>query len=177
VETYRITSDIERVETSVTLAGRRVGVRTALVLLAGALFASGLVGVLAPNLGSPVLFVPIGLAPLYVAALVAFVRPGDGRPIEMQLLDRVRFARSTSVLANLGRAEMETGMKVLDLMKEEFSVKDVRAGEEVKANLTALDMPFTVRSDSNLRLVINDLRITVRRKEGSDEIAVTIQKA
>jgi hypothetical protein len=177
METYRITSDIERVETSVTVAGRRIGVRVALVLLSGALLSSGLVGILAPILGSPVLFVPIALVPLYAAALLAFVRPGDGRPIEAQFMDRVRFARSPTVLANLGRAQMESGMKVLDLSKEEFSVKDVRVGEEVKADLTEMDMPFTVRSRSDLRLAINDLRITVRRKEGSDEIAVTVQKA
>jgi hypothetical protein len=124
-----------------------------------------------------VLFMPVALAPIYAAVLIAFVRPGDGRPIEAQLLDRFRFARSTKVLVNLGRAQMESGMKVLDLSKEEFAVKDVRVGEEVKADLTELDMPLTVRSRSDIRLAINDLRITVCRKEGSDEIAVTVQKA
>jgi hypothetical protein len=177
VETYRITSDIERIETSVTVAGRRVGVRAALLLLIGLLLSSGLVGLLAPALGSPTLFVPLGLVPLYFAALIAFVRPGDGRPVEMQLLDRVRFARATKRSANLGLARMESGSSVLDLTKEVFSVKDVRMGHEVKADLTELDMPFTVRGRSDLRLLIGDLRITVRREEGSDEIAVTVRQA
>ena len=177
METYRITSDIERIETSVTVAGRRVGIRAALLLLVGVLLSIGLVGLLAPALGSPTLFVPIGLAPLYLAALIAFVRPGDGRPIEMQLLDRVRFAHATKLAANLGLARLESGSSVLDLTKEVFPVKDVRTGNEVKADLTELDMPFTVRGRSDLRLLIDDLRITVRREEGSDEIAVTVQQA
>jgi len=75
METYRITSDIERIETSVTVAGRRVGIRAASLLLVGLLLSIGLVGLLAPTLGSPTLFVPIGLVPLYLAALIAFVRP------------------------------------------------------------------------------------------------------
>ena len=177
METYRITSDIERIETSVTVAGRRVGIRAALLLLVGLLLSIGLVGLLAPTLGSPTLFVPIGLVPLYLAALIAFVRPGDGRPIEMQLLDRVRFARGARRAANLGLARFEVGSSVLDLTKEVFPVKDVRMGHEVKADLTELDMPITVRGHSDLRLLIDDLRITVRREEGSDEIAVTVHQA
>ena len=177
METYRITSDIERIETSVTVAGRRVGIRAALLLLVGLLLSIGLVGLLAPPLGSPTLFVPIGLVPLYLAALIAFVRPGDGRPIEMQLLDRLHFARGAKRAANLGPARLESGSSVLDLTKEVFPVKDVRTGNEVKADLTELDMPFTVRGRSDLRLLIDDLRITVRREEGSDEIAVTVQQA
>ena len=177
METYRITSDIERIETSVTVAGRRVGIRASLLLLAGLLLSIGLVGLLAPALGSPTLFVPIGLVPLYFAALIAFVRPGDGRPIEMQLVDRVRFARATNRAANLGPARLESGSNVLDMTKEVLPVKDVRKGHEVKADLTELDMPFTVRGHSDLRLVIDDLRITVRREEGSDEIAVTVRQA
>jgi hypothetical protein len=177
METYRITSDIERIETSVTVAGRRVGIRASLLLLVGLLLSIGLVGLLAPALSSPTLFVPIGLVPLYFAALIAFVRPGDGRPIEMQLADRVRFARATNRAANLGPARLESGSNLLDLTKEVFSVKDVRTGHEVKTDLTELDMPFTVRGHSDLRIVIDDLRITVRREEGSDEIAVTVRKA
>src|SRR5712692_2451777 len=124
METYRITSDIERIETSVTVAGRRLGVRAALLLLVGLLLSIGLVGLLAPAFGSPTLFVPIGLVPLYLAALVAFVHPGDGRPIEMQLLDRVRFARATRRAANLGPARLELGSSVLDLTTEVIPVKD-----------------------------------------------------
>jgi hypothetical protein len=177
METYRITSDIERIETSVTVAGRRIGVRAAFLLLIGLLFSIGLIGLLAPTLGSPSLFFPIGLVPLYIAALIAFVRPGDGRPIEMQLLDRVRFARTTKQAANLGPARLESGPTFLDMTKEVFSVKDVRTGHEVKADLTELDMPFIVRGRSDLRLLIDDLRITVHREEGSDEIAVTVRQA
>jgi hypothetical protein len=177
VESYRITSDIERIETSVTVAGRRVGVRVALLLLIGLLTSIGLVGLLAPALGSPILFFPIGLVPLYVASLIAFVRPGDGRPIEMQLLDRLRFARATKLAANLGRARLEPRSSVLDLTKEVVPVKDVRTGHEVQADLTELDMPFTVRGRSDLRLLIDGMRITVRREEGSDEIAVTVREA
>jgi len=177
METYRITSDIERIETSVTVAGRRLGVRAALLLLVGLLLSIGLVGLLAPALGSPTLFVPIGLVPLYLAALIAFVRPGDGRPLEMQFLDRVRFARGAKRTANLGLARLESGASILDLTKEVFPVKDVRVDHEVQADLTELDMPFTVRGRSDLRLLIDDLRITVHREEGSDEIAVTVRQA
>lgn len=177
METYRITSDIERIETSVTVAGRRVGVRAALVLLVGLLLSAGLVGMLAPAVGSPTLFVPIGLIPLYLAALIAFVRPGDGRPIESQFLDRLRFTRATRLVANLGPARLECCSRVLDLTKEVFRVKDVRTGHEVKADLSEPDMPFTVRGRSDLRLLIDDLRITVRREEGSDEITVTVRQA
>ena len=177
METYRITSDIERIETSVTVAGRRVGIRASLLLLTGLLLSIGLVGLLAPALGSPTLFVPIGLVPLYLAALIAFVRPGDGRPIEMQLMDRARFARATKRAANLGPGRLESGSNVLDLTKEVFSVKDVRTGHEVMTDLTELDMPFTVRGHSDLRLLIDDLRITVHREEGSDEIAITVRQA
>ena len=56
-------------------------------------------------------------------------------------------------------------------------MKDVRVGHEVKADLTELDMPFTVRGRSDLRLLIDDLRITVHREEDSDEIAVTVRNA
>ncbi len=136
-----------------------------------------MVGLLAPAFGSPILFFPIGLVPLYVASLIAFVRPGDGRPIEMQLLDRLRFARATKLAANLGRARLEPRSSVLDLTKEVVRVKDVRTGHEVKADLTELDMPFTVRGRSDLRLLIDGMRITVRREEGSDEIAVTVREA
>ncbi len=177
MESYRITSDIERIETSVTVAGRRVGVRVALLLLLGLLASIGLVGLLAPALGSPILFFPIGLVPLYIASLIAFVRPGDGRPLEVQVLDRVRFARATKLAANLGRARLESRPSVLDLTKEVVPVKDVRTGHEVKADLTELDMPFTVRGRSDLRLLIDGMRITVRREEGSDEIAVTVREA
>jgi hypothetical protein len=177
METYRITSDIERVETSITLAGRRLGVRAALILLAGGLLSSGLVGTLAPTLGSPLLFMPLGLMPIYIAALVAFVRPGDGRALEAQLVDRIRFARAPKVLVNLGHGEMEMTTKVLNLAKEAFSVADVREGDEVKAEVSELDLPLTVRGHGDLRIAINDLRITVRLKEGGDEVALTIQKA
>ena len=177
METYRITSDIERIETSVTVAGRRVGIRAALLLLIGLLSSIGVVGLLAPILGSPTLFVPIGLVPLYFAALIAFVRPGDGRPIEKQLLDRLRFAYRAKHAANLGLARFESSSSVVDLTKEVFPVKDVRVGHEVKADLTELDMPFTVRGRSDLRLLIDDLRITVHREEDSDEIAVTVRNA
>jgi hypothetical protein len=177
METYRITSDIERIETSVTVAGRRVGIRAAILVLTGLLLSIGLVELLVPVLGSPTLFVPIGLVPLYFATLIAFVRPGDGRPIERQLADRLRFARGARRAANLGLARLESSPCLLDLTKEVFPVKDVRVGNEVKADLSELDMPFTVRGRSDLRLVIDDLRITVHREEGSDEIAITVRQA
>jgi len=92
-------------------------------------------------------------------------------------LDRLRFARATKLAANLGRARLEPRSSVLDLTKEVVPVKDVRTGHEVKADLTELDMPFTVRGRSDLRLLIDGMRITVRREEGSDEIAVTVREA
>ena len=177
VVTYRITSDIEHVETSVTVAGRRIPVRAALILLTGALLSIGLVGLLAPLLGSPTLFIPIGLVPMYVASLVSFVRPGDGRAIEQQLLDRIRYSRRSHISANLGSARFERGTKVLDLTKEVVHVTDVRKGEEVSVALSELDMPFTVRGRSHLELAIDDLKIDVQRQEGSDEIVITVRPA
>src|SRR5438874_1979715 len=149
MDSYRITSDIDRIETSVTLAGRRIGVRAALIALVGILLSIGLVSLLAPSLGSPLLFMPIGLLPLYVAALLAFVCFGDGRALEAQILDRVRFSRRKNLLVNLGRAAMETGNQVLDLTKEVFIVSDVRNGKEIKADLSELDLPFTIRARSD----------------------------
>ena len=177
MESSRITSDIERVETSVTVAGRRISVRAALILMLGVLLSIGLVGVLQPAFGTPLLFLPIGMAPLYIAALMAFVRPGDGRPMERQLLDRIRFARATRLAANLGRADLERPDNVLDLSKEVFTVADTRTGEEVRADLSELDLPLTVRGKWGLEITIDDLRIEVRRKEEGDEIAVTVRQA
>ena len=76
---YRITADIERVETSVTIAGRRITVRSAFIILVGILLSIGLITVLRPALGSPFLFLPIGMAPLYLTGLLAFFRGPDGR--------------------------------------------------------------------------------------------------
>ncbi len=132
---------------------------------------------LAPALGSPTLFIPLGLVPLYLSALIAFVRPGDGRALEQQLLDRFRFARATKVVANLGTARLERVSKVLDLTKEVIEVKDIRTDHEVNADLTELDLPFIVRGRSDLSISIDDLQITVRREEGNDEIAVTVRQA
>jgi hypothetical protein len=72
---------------------------------------------------------------------------------------------------------LESGASILDLTKEVFPVKDVRVDHEVQADLSELDMPFIVRGRSDLRLLIDDLRITVHREEGSDEIAVTVRQA
>src|ERR1700730_9424418 len=98
---YHITADIDRVETSVTVAGRRISVRSALMLSFGALASIGLVSLLLPALGTPALAIPIGLTPLYLTSIVAFVRAPDGRRWEAHLLDRYRFARMVKRAVNL----------------------------------------------------------------------------
>ena len=50
---YHITADIDRVETSVTVAGRRISVRAALVMAIGAFGSIGLVSLLLPAFGTP----------------------------------------------------------------------------------------------------------------------------
>src|SRR3981081_3389296 len=89
---YHITADIDRVETSITIAGRRIAGRAAAGLTVGLRASFALARLLPPPLG-PLLAVPIGLTPLYLAALVAFVRTPDGRHWETLLLDRLRFSR------------------------------------------------------------------------------------
>ena len=96
---YHITADIDRVETSITIAGRRIAVRAAALLIIGLLGSFALASLLLPPLG-PLFAVPIGLTPLYLAALLAFVRTPDGRHWEAMIVDRYRFSRMAKLAVN-----------------------------------------------------------------------------
>src|SRR5258708_39474944 len=98
---YPIPADIDRVETSVTIAGRRVSVRAALVMAVGVLGSIGLGHVLLPAFGTPALPIPLGFTPPYPTSLMALVRAPDRRYRESHLIDRYRLARLVKRAVNL----------------------------------------------------------------------------
>ena len=127
---YHITADIDRVETSVTIAGRRISVRSAVLLTLGVLGSIGLIGLLLSALG-PALAIPIGLTPLYLAALLAFVRSPDGRHWESILLDRYRFSRIVKRAVNLPEGvQLEGTTKIINLREEVIPVVDTTLDSE-----------------------------------------------
>jgi hypothetical protein len=178
---YRITADIERVETSVTIAGRRITVRSAFIILVGILLSIGLVTVLKPALGSPFLFLPIGLAPLYLTGLLAFFRGPDGRPLEQIILDRYRFERAVRRAVNLppgGR--IEAAGKVIDLRKELIPVTDVTQSSDWQtAQAKDIDLPYAIEGPGTggLEMNIGDLHLTVTRDATRDRIRIQIERA
>lgn len=174
---YHITADIDRVETTVTLAGRRVSVRAALLLALGVLSSIGFVSVLLPAFGSPALAVPLGLTPLYLTALVAFVRAPDGRHWESHLIDRYRFARMVKRAANLSEGvKLERSNKIINLRQEVFPVVDTTLDSEpIRRGLNDLDLPVTIEADgSGLRVEIDDKVLEIRHDMTRNRLQVTV---
>jgi hypothetical protein len=178
---YRITADIERVETSVTIAGRRITVRAALILLVGVLFSIGLVTVLRPALGSPFLFLPIGLAPLYLTSLVAFFRGPDGRPLEKLILDRYRFQRAIRRAVNLPlEGYLEDSGNVIDLRQELIPVTDVtRSNDWQTAQAKDIDLPYAIEGPGTggLEMTVGEIHLTITHDAARDRIRVRVDRA
>jgi hypothetical protein len=178
---YRITADIERVETSVTIVGRRITVRAAAIILAGIILSIGLVTALRPALGSPFLFLPIGLAPLYMTGLLAFFRGPDGRPLETIILDRYRFERAVRRAVNLPPGgHIEAAGKIIDLRKELIPVTDVTQSSDWQtAQAKDIDLPYAIEGPGTggIEMNIGDLHLTITRDATRDRIRVSIERA
>jgi hypothetical protein len=178
---YRITADIERVETSVTIVGRRITVRSAFIILVGIILSIGLVTVLRPALGSPFLFLPIGLAPLYLTGLLAFFRGPDGRPLEKVVLDRYRFERAVRRAVNLPPGgHIEAAGKVIDLRQELIPVTDVTQSNDWQtAQAKDIDLPYAIEGPGTggLELSIGDLHLTITRDVARDRIRVRVDRS
>jgi hypothetical protein len=175
---YHITADIDRVETSVTIAGRRISVRSAILLTLGVLGSIGLVGLLLSALG-PALAIPIGLTPLYLAALLAFVRSPDGRHWEAILLDRYRFSRMVKRAVNLPEGvEVEGATKIINLREEVIPVVDTTLDSEpIRRSLQDIDLPITIEADAaGLQMAIDDKVLVIQHDAGRNRLRVTVRK-
>jgi hypothetical protein len=176
---YHITADIDRVETSVTVAGRRISVRAALLLCIGAFGSIGLVSLLLPAFGSPALAIPLGLTPLYLTSIVAFVRAPDGRYWESHLIDRYRFARVVKRAVNLSEGvRLERSSKIINLRQEVIPVVDTTLDSEpVRRTLNDIDLPVTIEADgAGLRMAIDDKVLVIQHDMSRNRIRVTVRK-
>ena len=176
---YHITADIDRVETSVTLAGRRVSVRAALLMAGGALASIGLVSLLLPAFGTPALAIPLGFTPLYLTAIVAFVRAPDGRHWESHLIDRYRFSRMVKRAANLAEGgRLERTSKIINLRQEVIPVVDTTLDSEpIRRTLNDIDLPVTIEADgTGLRMAIDDKVLLIQHDAGRNRLRVTVSK-
>jgi hypothetical protein len=176
---YHITADIDRVETSVTVAGRRVSVRSALLMAVGTFGSIGLVSVLLPAFGTPALAIPLGLTPLYLVAIVAFVRAPDGRYWEAHLIDRYRFARMVKRAANLSDGvRLERPGKIINLRQEVIPVVDTTLDNEpVRRALNDIDLPVTIEADgAGLRMAVDDKELLIQHDMARNRIRVTVRK-
>ena len=178
---YRITADIERVETSVTIMGRRITVRSAFIILVGIILSIGLATVLRPALGSPFLFLPIGLAPLYLAGLMAFFRGPDGRPLERVVMDRYRFERAVRRAVNLPPGgHIEAPGKVIDLRQELIPVTDVTHSNDWQtAQARDIDLPYAIEGPGTggIEMNIGDLHLTITRDAAKDRIRIRVERS
>jgi hypothetical protein len=176
---YHITADIDRVETSVTVAGRRISVRAALLMAVGVLGSIGLVSVLLPAFGTPALAIPLGLTPLYLTAIVAFVRAPDGRYWESHLIDRYRFGRVVKRAVNMTEGvRLERSSKIINLRQEVIPVVDTTLDSEpVRRTLNDIDLPVTIEADgAGLRMAIDDKLLLIQHDMSSNRIRVTVRK-
>ena len=176
---YHITADIERVETSVTLAGRRISVRAAFLLAVGVLASIGLVSLLIPAFGTPALAIPLGFAPLYLMAIVAFVRGPDGRYWESHLIDRYRFSRTVKRAVNLPEGvRLERSNKIINLRQEVIPVVDTTLDSEpVRRTLNDIDLPVTIEADgAGLRMAIDDKVLLIQHDAIRNRIRVTVSR-
>lgn len=176
---YHITADIDRVETSVTVAGRRISVRAALLLAVGALAAIGLTSLLLPAFGTPALAIPLGLTPLYLTAIMAFVRAPDGRHWESHLFDRYRFGRMVKRAANLpDGVRLERSSKIINLRQEVIPVVDTTLDSEpVRRTLNDIDLPVTIEADgAGLRMAIDDKVLVIQHDMARNRIRVTVRR-
>lgn len=175
---YHITADIDRVETSITIAGRRLSVRAAILVTVGVLASIGLIGLLLPALG-PFPAVPVGLTPLYLAAVLAFVRSPDGRHWESILLDRYRFSRLVKRAVNLrDGVSLETPTKIINLREEVIPVVDTTLDSEpIRRALLDIDLPVTIEADAaGLQMAIDDKLLVIQHDGARNRLRVTVRK-
>jgi hypothetical protein len=175
---YHITADIDRVETSITIAGRRIAVRAAALLIVGLLGSFALASLLLPPLG-PLFAVPIGLTPLYLAALLAFVRTPDGRHWEAMIVDRYRFSRMAKLAVNLSEGvELEQSNKIINLREEVIPVVDTTTDTEpIRRTLHEIDLPVTIEAEaSGLRMQIDDKVLIIQHDVPRNRLRVTVEK-
>lgn len=176
---FHITADIDRVETSVTVAGRRVSVRAALLMTVGAFASIGLVSALLPAFGTPALAIPLGLMPLYLTGIVAFVRAPDGRHWESHLIDRYRFARMVKRAVNLPEGtRLERPGKIINLRQEVIPVVDTTLDSEpVRRTLNDIDLPVTIEADgAGLRMAIDDKVLVIQHDTARNRLRVTVRR-
>jgi hypothetical protein len=176
---YHITADIDRVETSVTIAGRRISVRAALVMAVGVLGSIGLVNVLLPAFGTPALAIPLGFTPLYLTSIMAFVRAPDGRYWESHLIDRYRFARMVKRAVNLpDGVRLERSTKIINLRQEVIPVVDTTLDSEpVRRSINDIDLPVTIEADgAGLRMAIDDKVLVIQHDMARNRIRVTVHR-
>ncbi len=176
---YHITADIDRVETSITVAGRRISVRAALLLAVGTLGTIALINVLLPAFGTPALAIPLGFTPLYLTSIVAFVRAPDGRYWESHLIDRYRFARIVKRAVNLPEGvRLERSSKIINLRQEVIPVVDTTLDSDpVRRTLSDIDLPVTIEADgAGLRMAIDDKVLLIQHDMSRNRIRVTVHK-
>jgi len=94
----------------------------------------------------PLFAVPIGLAPLYLAALLAFVRTPDGRHWEALIVDRYRFSRMSKLAVNLSEGvRLERSNKIINLREEVIPIVDTTIDTEpIRRTLHEIDLPVTI---------------------------------
>ena len=175
---YHITADIDRVETSITIAGRRIAVRAAALLIVGLLGSFALASLLLPPLG-PLFAVPIGLTPLYLAALLAFVRTPDGRHWEAMIVDRYRFSRMAKLAVNMSEGvQLEQSNNIINLREEVIPVVDTTTDTEpIRRNLHDIDLPVTIEAEaSGLRMQIDDKVLIIQHDVARNRLRVTVEK-
>jgi hypothetical protein len=176
---FHITADIDRVETSVTIAGRRISVRAALMLALGVFGSIGLINILLPAFGTPALAIPLGFAPLYLTCIMAFVRAPDGRYWESHLIDRYRFARMVKRAVNLPEGvRLERSSKIINLRQEVIPVVDTTLDSEpVRRSLNDIDLPVTIEADgAGLRMAIDDKELVIQHDSTRNRIRVTVRR-
>jgi hypothetical protein len=136
------------------------------------------VGLLLSALG-PALAIPIGLTPLYLAALLAFVRSPDGRHWEAILLDRYRFSRMVKRAVNLPEGvEVEGATKIINLREEVIPVVDTTLDSEpIRRSLQDIDLPITIEADAaGLQMAIDDKVLVIQHDAGRNRLRVTVRK-
>jgi hypothetical protein len=176
---HHIAAGLDRVETSVTVAGRRVSVRAALLLAGGALAAIGLASILLAAFGTPALAIPLGLTPLYLTSIAAFARAPDGRHWESHLIDRIRFSRMVKLAVNLSDGgRLERSSRIINLRQEVIPVVDTTIDSEpVRRTLNDVDLPVTIEADgAGLRMAIDDKVLVIQHDTSRNRIRVTVRK-
>src|SRR5207237_10840500 len=121
-----------------------------------------------------------GLPPLYLTAIVAFVRAPDGRYWESHLFDRYRFGRMVKRAVNRGSdgGRLERSSKIINLRQEVIPVVDTTLDSEpVRRTLNDIDLPVTIEADgAGLRMAIDDKVLVIQHDMARNRIRVTVRR-